>query len=313
MWRCPECGKYNSGEYCEKCGKRYAAVSESIKNPSLNRWTINDLAIIVLTITGAIILLTTSLVKIPYLEEYIKLNNLAFGNWNDYISLSTIFQYFEKAGWILLLMKVAAVALYAVITVSLVETAKKLTSISQVLRWITLGIGLLLVITMLWIKAKINQDLIASMIAGNLKYGYGGVLLGLLLLGAAVFLSFRKGFLDIKVYELGASTYVPPKEDAVPRAEFKSDATRPTSLFETPIPTLKREHNSAETSGVRKSEGFYDTPVKSPERDSEYVPSFADTDRTVTPGKLKSTLRTHASQPFENEEAASYFKRPKDL
>ena len=43
------------------------------------------------------------------------------------------------------------------------------------------------------------------------------------------------------------------------------------------------------------------------------MPSFADSDKTATPGKLKTTLRSHSSQPFENEEAATYFKRPEDL
>ena len=312
MWICPECGRHNSEEYCSGCGKRREPCSKSESAISSTRWTIRDLAIILLTIVGAIFLLTTSLVKIPYLEEYIKLNNLAFGNWNDYINLSTVFQYFEKAGWILLLMKVSAVALYAAIAVSLVETVKKLTTISQILRWTSLGIGLLLVVTMIWIKAKINQDAIASLIAGNLKYGFGGILLGLLFLGAAVFLSFRKDLFDVKVYEFGDAVPIKTKEEAALRAESDYDTVRHTFSFD-PISITPKKSSRSYVAGAKNGGEFYDTRDIFFEEESGSAPSVGRSEKTETPGKLKSTLRTHSSKPFENDEAASHFKRPNDL
>lgn len=313
MWECPVCGNHNSDEYCDNCGKRHDSVSESKEKQSSNRWTINDLAIIVLTIAGAIILLTTSLVKIPYLEEYIRLNNLAFGNWNDYITLSTVFQYFEKAGWILLLMKVAAVALYATIIVSLIETVKKLTTVSQILRWVSVGIGLVLVITMTWVKSKINQDPIASIIAGNLKYGYGGILLGLLFLGTAVFLSTRKNLLNIDAYEFGATIPLKSKEFDAAYTEREYDTVRTNSPFEAPISTTAQKPGTSDTADERISVDFNNGRNRSLERNRVHMPTSGDSDKVVIPGKLKSTLRTSSRQPFENDEAASLFKRPDDL
>ena len=239
-------GNIISGEYCDKCGKHKKLVTESKRIPSSNRWTINDLAIIVLTIVGAILLLTTSLIKIPLWTSFLRLNNLAFGSWNDYVNLSRVFQYFEKAGWILLLLKVAAVALYATIFVSLVETAKKLSKVSKILRWVSLGIGILLLMTMIWVNAKVKQDAVMSWFSGTIKYGYGGILLGILLQGAAVGLSLHKDILDIKIYEFGAAMPHSPKEDSELYTEREYGTVRREPSFKTSITDTGKKSGSAD-------------------------------------------------------------------
>lgn len=312
MWICSECGKYNFGGYCEKCGKHHGTEDKVVPSLPKSVWTVRELVIIALTVLGVVFLLVTPLLSAVGIGESLNLNNLAFGDWNNYVSLSSIFNYFEQAGWAFLAIKFAAGILYVTIIVTLVETVKKLSPVSTVMRWVSLGVGVILLGMIIWVKSKVQQDWLMSYLAGYLKYGFGGILLGMLFLGSGIYLSFRTDLFNKEVYKFGETAPDHPIRDAADYVARDDKTARSTS------PDIGL--STREAKPLRGS-GFEDFSTKSPkakvdctiERRDNDAFDFSDTEKAEPMGKLKSTLRTHVSKPFENDEAAAQFKRPNDL
>jgi len=165
-----------------------------------------DVAIAVLLLIGIILLLFTPLVSgaeygtsFSYnLQEFHKKISELEKQLQPYVEMSIdIRQTMPDVEAISTTTMVAILFLYACALLTIVNFFRKIPRLFSAAQWIALATSAGLLVSMISAKSKIEEsDLIASFFSYNVKIGFLGIILGIILIAAAMVLHFKPGLLS---------------------------------------------------------------------------------------------------------------------
>ncbi len=196
MRYCPACGKANDGAVCVFCGRPLRGGLRS------SVWTAREFCVIALTFIGAAILLFTPLISSPLVGSF-SYHDIAFNPALSGDAISMAMDYSSEAAFTLIALKAVGLTFYATILLSLVALFKKIDKLTQVFRFISLGLGAILMVALLYIKAEASQSLLTDSLV-NVRFG---VFLGVACLIAAVVLSYRRDVLTRELYRMPTGSH----------------------------------------------------------------------------------------------------------
>jgi hypothetical protein len=196
MRYCPACGKANEGDVCVFCGRPLRGGLRS------SVWTAREFCVIALTFIGAAILLFTPLISSPLVGSF-SYHDIAFNPALSGDAISLAMDYSSEAAFTLIALKAVGLTFYATILLSLVALFRKIDKLTQVFRFISLGLGAILMVALLYIKAEASQSLLTDSLV-NVRFG---VFLGVACLIAAVVLSYRRDVLSRELYRMPSGSH----------------------------------------------------------------------------------------------------------
>ncbi len=212
---CSICGKDSDGKFCAFCGRPFDTASSS------KIWSVRDLLTALTTMSGTLILLFAPLIKVPLVGSYSYVGALL-----DSLSNSYLFAYLDLTSSemaALVLIWGIALAFLATLVLSIVGMFIKIDLVTSIFRWISLGFGCLLLAALLYLRNAVMQ----SALAGLYMPVRFGMVIGLLLLAAAVALSFARNLFPAVLYRLSS----PQRQSGGYREPISSARSQPHGVL----------------------------------------------------------------------------------
>lgn len=231
MWICSNCGSRNDAEFCATCGKSKSAgasgvppaVSYTAPRPAGGMSRTMEVVTAVLMMIGIIILLFAPIVSGSDFAGYHSYNiqqmHKGISDLKDemlsYVDMlgadnSDVQQAVSSINAILFAVLVVILLLYAAALITLVNFFRKTPRLYTAVRWIAFSIAALLLILLIIAKSQMNTEssgLVGGLMSSYVKFGFGGVIFGLIFTGAAVLLHAKPELLSgVTLKEFGEKT-----------------------------------------------------------------------------------------------------------
>ena len=231
MWICSKCGGRCDAEFCSTCGNPRGSGTSGVR-PALGYTTprpaggmnrIMEIVTAVLMMIGIIILLFAPIVSGSDFAGYHSYNiqqmHKGISDLKDevlsYVDMlgvnnSDVQQAVSSINAILFAVLVVILLLYAAALITLVNLFRKTPRLYTAARWIAFSIAALLLILLIIGKSQMNTEssgLVGGLMSTYVKFGFGGVIFGLIFTGAAVLLHAKPELLSgVSLKEIGEKT-----------------------------------------------------------------------------------------------------------